>query len=106
MWEEYRYVPWPLRYDSPRDACFSYWIHQHDCKYASLHLQGTSWVFHFSKKCARCLLSYDDREYYLRKFLNPYTDVLHKRQYNKQVIDICKKVVECPYWYDRCGVAM
>jgi DNA-directed RNA polymerase len=52
------------------------------------------------------LLSYDDREYYLRKFLNPYTDVLHKRQYNKQVIDICKKVVECPYWYDRCGVAM
>ena len=52
------------------------------------------------------MLSYDDREYYLRKFLNPYTDVLHKRQYNKQVIDICKKVVECPYWYGRCGVAM
>ena len=44
------------------------------------------------------MLSYDDREYYLRKFLNPYTDVLHKRQYNKQVIDICRKVVECPYW--------
>lgn len=50
------------------------------------------------QKCGRCLLSYEDREHYLRKFLNPYTDVLHKRQYNKQVIDLCRKVYECPYW--------
>ena len=42
------------------------------------------------QKCGRCLLSYEDREHYLRKFLNPYTDVLHKRQYNKQVIDLCR----------------
>ncbi|KAK8814306.1 hypothetical protein WA158_008168 [Blastocystis sp. Blastoise] len=51
------------------------------------------------KKCARVLISEDEREYHLKRMLNKNADVLHRRRWRKEITELCKKTTICPW----CG---
>jgi DNA-directed RNA polymerase III subunit RPC1 len=53
------------------------------------------------KRCSRVLLTYEDRNSYLKKAKSPHLDALAKAALFKRIMELCKRASTCPH----CGYA-
>ena len=89
-------------------ARIPYWLLQNGHYHAARYMQGQSMVndrclppsyVRSLQSCSRVLLSEEDRRVFLTRFRQPHLENTRRTQLAKQVNQLCRKVLVCPY----CG---